>query len=244
MDRCLAALFLLALCTAACDGGGDTLPLDAGADAVPPAPDAAVPVTVFEHLVTSGTWASYFRAREVGCTGCREVDVFAHVADVECGCVHLTIHRFWDVVATDNPRGLMDGDERCTQVFRLQEVPVPGLDPRRRSLVTGTVLSTTCGGSAGATLSLLYDAQAVDAAGRPGVIAVFGPSPFDPRAHSTGYPTDLADLLSPASSVPLVRCAPAEFAPGRDYCMPGCDFPGADPGRMECGWPPYEDVAP
>ncbi len=201
--------------------------------------DAAIPTTVWEHLVADGDWVFAFRARDLGCAGCRSVIRLELVPDEECGCVRVTVHNYWDVVATDDAMGLTDGDELCQQVFEMDELPVDGVDPAVRSVVQGTLTQSTCGDSPGGQLNLLLDAQQVDAAGRPGLIAMLQPGPANPYFHVDGYPTDPDDLGNAA--VPLARCADADRAAGRDYCLPACDWPGADPGRTACTFPDYAD---
>jgi hypothetical protein len=211
------------------DAGGP----DAGA------PDAGGPATVWEHMVAAGDWIQDFRMRELGCVGCRAVARFELVPDEECGCVRMTVHLYWDVVATDDALGLADGDERCAQVFDMNEQLIDGIDPTVRSVVDGTLTSSTCPGGGVGQLSLLFDGQQRDASGRPGIVALLQPFPANPFWHVAGYPTDEDDLQNAA--VPLVRCADADRVAGREYCMPACDWPGSDPGRTECGFPDYED---
>jgi hypothetical protein len=231
------SLVLLCATTVAC-GDDDAAP---SADAAPTdaaTPDAGPPpATVFEHMAAGG-WITDFRERPGDCADCRRVFRWEMHPNAECGCIELTLHGYYDVAPTDPvvAMGAVDGDERCATNAELIEQPFADLDPLKRSVVKLTITQSTCGDPVGGVVYGIFDALSVDASGAPGLVSAFFIGAPEPFAAWPGWPV----MLGQVSAIPLAPCAEADHVAGRDYCMPSCDFPGADPGRTTCGFPDYE----
>lgn len=208
----------------ACGGGNN----DITPDAAPPAPDAAAdvdaapPASVFQALVEGGSWQQDWRELDLGCTGCRIVN------KLEVGASKVVDTIYTDVAG--DVSGATDGAEYCHDIFTPAEQSYADLDPTVRSVVLLTLTQSTCGNMVGSTAYLVADRQ-------DGVmVGAFFTNMEQPYAHAQ-FPDAQTGFGQPA--MPLVQCETADHVPGRAYCMPSCDYPGADTGRTECAFPEY-----
>lgn len=237
----LAAGFLL----------GGALSLGCSTDLVMGIPDAnnqdangsQAASTVLEHLIVVGSWTFGPRFRNPECESeCYEVTRWNVAEDGQT----LAVIHYFDVApaAIDpiNPDGKRDGDEYCRSIYTLRELQDAALDTNVRSAVEITIETSTCGEFPRVGIPMLLDSPvALGGALVPELLSSFIPSSGTLIEAWPGFPEAAGDLQYATALLP---CAEADYAPGREYCAPTCDFPVAATDRTLCGFPEWPTPTP
>lgn len=206
------------------------------------ASDASIPDTtnsVVGHMRTVGTWVFGHRYRHPFCESeCFEVTKWEFTEDGQT----LTAFKYLDKVPTEsdtlNPDGKQDGDEYCRSVYSVRIIQDGNLDTTVRSAIELTEVSNTCVGYPWTGLPVLLDSPvALDGTLVPEVLSVHIPTSLSLVQPWPGFPDSPSD---PVYALPLISCAESDHAPGRDYCLPTCDFPAAAMDRTLCGFPEWQ----
>jgi hypothetical protein len=211
MKRWVVVFFVLAACGS--NGGGSSP--DAGGAPDAAAPDAGPPAaSIYQAMVAQHvSWEQMYRDVNDGCTAC------ATVTTIEPGLTKMVMHTYFDV---SDQSAIPNGYEYCHDILSVTEQTFPDIDPKVRSFVTGTVVTSTCGTAAGTAVHFVFDAQS------PGMVAMFQQQNVNEYQHSS-FPR----------ATPLVACAVGNHEAGRAYCAPTCDYPTAESGNNVCAFPDY-----
>lgn len=198
-----------------------TLVLLVAGCAAPPSPVAER--DVLTHLVERGSWmeAGRYKRKTVTCSGCTEVIRWDFSRQGDVVQVDLTVFQHEPAAGASTAPGA----PTCHMRLRMVPEDVPGIDPKRRSVVSETTEADECFDNGQASEQVLQPATGLFAGGELiASWAVKHPKEVFPGWYKDG-----------AAGFPLMPCPTSARLDGREYCDPGCDVGGSG---AQCAYPP------